>query len=88
MTGNLIHYFMTILVTGANGQLGNEMRIIAKDSADRYIFTSQSHSNVNVPVYAMGWGCEYFDGATVDNTDVAKFIAKIYGEENFGRINE
>ena len=30
---------MTILVTGANGQLGNEMRIIAKGSADRYIFT-------------------------------------------------
>lgn len=30
---------MTILVTGANGQLGNEMRIIAKDSTDRYIFT-------------------------------------------------
>ena len=39
MTGNLIHYFMTILVTGANGQLGNEMRIIAKDSTDSYIFT-------------------------------------------------
>lgn len=30
---------MTILVTGANGQLGNEMRILAKDSADKYIFT-------------------------------------------------
>lgn len=30
---------MTILVTGANGQLGNEMRIVSKDSADRYIFT-------------------------------------------------
>ena len=30
---------MTILVTGANGQLGNEMRIIAKGSNDRYIFT-------------------------------------------------
>lgn len=30
---------MNILVTGANGQLGNEMRIIAKDSDDRYIFT-------------------------------------------------
>lgn len=30
---------MTILVTGANGQLGNEMRIIAKNSTDRYIFT-------------------------------------------------
>ena len=30
---------MNILVTGANGQLGNEMRILAKNSADRYIFT-------------------------------------------------
>lgn len=30
---------MTILVTGANGQLGNEMRLMAKGSAHRYIFT-------------------------------------------------
>lgn len=30
---------MTILVTGANGQLGNEMRIVARESAHRYIFT-------------------------------------------------
>lgn len=30
---------MNILVTGANGQLGNEMRILAKNSADYYIFT-------------------------------------------------
>ena len=30
---------MNILVTGANGQLGNEMRIIAKGSTDKYIFT-------------------------------------------------
>lgn len=30
---------MNILVTGANGQLGNEMRIISKNSTDRYIFT-------------------------------------------------
>ncbi|MCS2466263.1 dTDP-4-dehydrorhamnose reductase [Bacteroides thetaiotaomicron] len=30
---------MNILVTGANGQLGNEMRIIAKCSENKYIFT-------------------------------------------------
>ncbi len=30
---------MNILVTGANGQLGNEMRIVACGSNDRYIFT-------------------------------------------------
>ena len=30
---------MNILVTGANGQLGNEMRIVTKGSSDKYIFT-------------------------------------------------
>jgi len=30
---------MNILVTGANGQLGNEMRIVSKGSSDLYIFT-------------------------------------------------
>ena len=30
---------MNIIVTGANGQLGNEMRIVTKDSKDKYIFT-------------------------------------------------
>ena len=30
---------MNILVTGANGQLGNEMRIVSKESQDKYIFT-------------------------------------------------
>ena len=30
---------MTILVTGANGQLGNEMRLVSAASTDRFIFT-------------------------------------------------
>lgn len=30
---------MVILVTGANGQLGNEMRVVAKGSKDKFIFT-------------------------------------------------
>lgn len=30
---------MNILVTGANGQLGNEIRIVAKDSCDTYLYT-------------------------------------------------
>ena len=35
----------TILVTGANGQLGSEMRIIAKESENRYIFTDVNHTD-------------------------------------------
>ena len=33
----------TILVTGANGQLGNEIRIVAQSSSDSYIFTDINH---------------------------------------------
>ena len=33
---------MNILVTGANGQLGNEMRIVARGSSDNFIFTDVS----------------------------------------------
>ncbi len=30
---------MNILVTGANGQLGNEMRVVSKNTLDHYVFT-------------------------------------------------
>lgn len=30
---------MNILITGVNGQLGREMRLMAQESADRYVFT-------------------------------------------------
>ena len=37
---------MTILVTGANGQLGNEMRLVTKNSEDKYIFTDVVEASV------------------------------------------
>ena len=42
---------MTILVTGANGQLGNEMRILAKESQDKYIFTDVNQVEVVETTY-------------------------------------
>ena len=42
---------MNILVTGANGQLGNEMRIISKQSEDNYIFTDVNHVEVLETTY-------------------------------------
>ncbi len=38
---------MNILVTGANGQLGNEMRIIAKSSNDTFVFTDVVEADGN-----------------------------------------
>ncbi len=37
---------MNILVTGANGQLGNCMRLAAKDSSDNYIFTDVAELDI------------------------------------------
>ena len=39
-------------------------------------FTTTNHSGVNVGVFAIGYGTEYFNGQTVDNTDIAKFAIK------------
>lgn len=37
---------MNILVTGANGQLGNEMRVVAQNSTDNYIFTDVTELDI------------------------------------------
>ena len=37
---------MNILVTGANGQLGMEMRNVSAGSADRYIFTDVAELDI------------------------------------------
>ena len=56
---------MVILVTGANGQLGMEMRIVANGSADRYIFTDVNQVE--------GFDTEYLD--ITDLTAVRRFVA-------------
>ena len=53
---------MNILVTGANGQLGNEMRIVSQNTTDHYIFTDVDairkmvkENDVNVIVNCAAW---------------------------------
>lgn len=47
-------------------------------------FNSTNHTNTNVPVFAIGPGTEMFKGTTVDNTDIAKFLAAAFTEAKFG----
>ena len=63
---------MTILVTGANGQLGNEMRLIAEGSADKYIFTDVTEQE--------GVETTFLD---ITNLDAIRAIVK---ENNVGAI--
>lgn len=71
----------TVLIVTADHETGG----ITLKNDGNYVFTSDNHTNVNVGVFAIGYGTEYFNGNTVDNTDIPKFIAKIYGNNNFGK---
>ena len=59
---------MNILVTGANGQLGNEMRIISRKTGDNYIFTDV------VPVSGA-------ETVILDITDASAVMAAIKGND-------
>lgn len=38
------------------------------------MFTTTKHTNADVRTFALGCGTEYFNGVTVDNTDVGNFL--------------
>ncbi len=70
----------TALIVTADHECGG-----IKQRADgTFMFTSTNHTGVNVPVAAIGPGTEFFNGATVNNIEIAKFMGKIWGEENLG----
>ena len=51
---------MNILVTGANGQLGNEIKIVRRTSSGRYIFTDVCDaSNDSIDILTTLAGQEY-----------------------------
>ncbi len=52
--------------------------------ASQFRFTTHDHTNLCVPVFAIGAGTEIFNAETVDNTDLAKFTAKAYSNQSFG----
>ncbi len=72
----------TALIITADHETGG----IVRDSmqANVYKFTSSTHTNVNVPVFALGPGTEVFHGERTENINIAKFIAVAYGKKNFG----
>ena len=47
-------------------------------------YHSDDHTSADVPVFAYGTGLSGFDGATVENVQIAKTIAKLMGVEEFG----
>ena len=72
----------TVMIVTADHETGG---IKYNAATDTYYYTTGSHSNVNVPLCAMGAGTEKFNGAAVENIEIAKFIARIFGAQKFGQ---
>lgn len=78
----MMHPGTTLIVT-ADHECG---KLDYNESTGEYRFDSDDHSNANVPFFGLGDGiAELVSGKTeIDNTDIAKFIAKVYGANSFG----
>ena len=74
---------MTILVTGANGQLGNEMRIVSRNSDDRYIFTDvvDASEETVAMLRKLGGDDVPVDTLKLDITDIEAVRALVKTEE-------
>jgi alkaline phosphatase len=70
----------TVLVVTADHETGG-----ITPNGNSYVYTTGNHTSANVPVYACGKGSEMFDGKAVENIEIAKFIAPIFGKTNFGQ---
>ena len=46
--------------------------------------SKRAHTNQNVPLYAFGANIDEFDEVATENTDIARFIAKAFGDNDFG----
>ncbi len=70
-----------MLVITADHDCGN----LSKKANGEYVYNSDNHTNKNVPVFALGDGAaELISKDVIDNTDIPKAFAKIFGKENFG----
>ncbi|MBQ4141457.1 MAG: alkaline phosphatase [Clostridia bacterium] len=70
-----------MLVITADHDCGN----LSKKPNGDYIYNATNHTNKNVPVFALGDGAaELINKDVIDNTDIPKAFAKIFGNNNFG----
>jgi alkaline phosphatase len=79
----LAHPGTAVIVT-ADHETGG----ITKNANGSYAYMSGAipipHTSADTPVFAFGKGTEIFSGKAVENTDIAAYMGRVYGIENFG----
>jgi len=79
---------MNILVTGANGQLGNEMRIVAQGSSDYYLFTDVNQVEGVETTYLDITDCDAVRTMVADNRVEAIVNCAAYTNVDAAESNE
>lgn len=71
----------TVLIITADHETGG-----IKERRGKYYFTSKGHTNADVPLFAIGYGTEQFNGKRNENISIATFIASVFGDDSFGNL--
>ena len=53
------------------------------DGNGNFVYTADYHTALDVPVFAYGQGAEVFHGAHMDNTEIPKVFASLWGVDTF-----
>ncbi len=70
----------TMIIITADHETGG----LTPDENGKLKFTSDDHTGTNVLMFSYGIGTEIFDGIAIENVQIPKTIAKMWGVEDFG----
>ena len=73
----------TVLIVTADHKTGGLEQ--AKKLPNYFYFTSWEHTNVDVPLFALGSGTEIFNDVKTENINIGKFCAAAYSDDPFGQ---
>ena len=59
---------------------------LSVDEDGKLVVNQTTHSSADVPVFAYGHMSECFDNHTYENVQIAKTLAKFFGDNDFGDI--
>ncbi len=73
----------TALIVTADHETGG----VKTSDSGSFAFTKTTHTNTDVPLFTIGYGTETLTVDVCNNVNIAKFIATIFGNDDFGSHN-
>ena len=70
----------TFVIITADHETGG----LTYDYAEGLTYTASGHTGAEVPIFGYGQGAESFKNCWLQNNEIPKIIASLWGESNFG----